>query len=180
MSGRFIAVVGPSGVGKDSVMEAMAVCDPRIILARRVITRPSDAGGEIFEGVTEDEFQARQTAGQFALNWSAHGLHYAIPTSVHAQLQNGQDILANLSRTAMILAQDCFARFAVINLTADRTILAYRLAKRSRETSDQITDRLDRASVRLPDGITAFAIDNSGAIERTVQNALGHLYPVKA
>ena len=48
MTGRFIAVVGPSGVGKDSVMQGMAARDPRIVLARRVITRPSDAGGEDF------------------------------------------------------------------------------------------------------------------------------------
>ena len=55
-----------------------------------------------------------------------------------------------------------------------------RLAARSRETSDQIADRLDRASVRLPDGITAFNIDNTGALEGTVQIGLGCLYPVKA
>ena len=180
MSGRFIAVVGPSGVGKDSVMEAMAARDPRIVLTRRVITRPSDAGGEIFEGVTAEEFHKRQATGQFALSWSAHGLHYAIPISVKAQLQNGQDVLANLSRDALQRAQGSFARFEVIKLTADRSILADRLAARSRETSDQIADRLDRASVRLPDGITAFNIDNTGALEGTVQIGLGCLYPVKA
>lgn len=180
MRGRFIAVVGPSGVGKDSVMEAMAARDPRIVLARRVITRPSDAGGEVFEGVTVEEFQERQAAGQFALSWSAHGLHYAIPISVKAQLQNGQDVLANLSRDALIRAKGHFAQFEVINLTADRGILADRLAARRRETADQIADRLDRASVRLPDGITACSIDNNGALERTVQILFDCLYPVKA
>ena len=29
MTGRFIAIVGPSGVGKDSVMEALAEADPK-------------------------------------------------------------------------------------------------------------------------------------------------------
>ena len=180
MKGRFIAVVGPSGVGKDSVMEAMAASDPRISLAQRVITRPSDVGGEIFEGVTEDEFLARQAAGKFALSWVAHGLHYAIPISVKAQLQNGQDVLANLSRNILTRAQDHFTKFEVINLTASHTILSDRLATRSRETTNQIADRLDRAFVRLPDSITAFNIDNSGALEGTVQIALGCLYPVKA
>ena len=178
MTGRFIAVVGPSGVGKDSVMAAMADRDPRIALARRVITRPSDAGGEDFDGVTTDEFDARAAAGQFALNWAAHGLRYAIPISVQAQLQDGQDVLANLSRSALVRAKDRFARFDVINLTADRAILAARLAARGRESADQIAGRLDRASAGLPDGIAAYEIDNSGALGQAVQAALDLLYPV--
>ena len=32
MSGRLIAIVGPSGVGKDSVMQEAAARDPRIIV----------------------------------------------------------------------------------------------------------------------------------------------------
>ncbi|SEL21049.1 phosphonate metabolism protein/1,5-bisphosphokinase (PRPP-forming) PhnN [Pacificibacter marinus] len=180
MTGRFIAVVGPSGVGKDSVMEAMANRDPRIGLAKRVITRPSTAGGERFNGVTEAEFQTRKAAGQFALSWAAHGLHYAIPVSVKAQLQNGQDVLANLSRAALIDSKACFAQFDVFNLTADRAVLAHRLEARGRETAEQIARRLDRASAQLPDGIEAFDIDNSDALEQTVQIALNHLYPVKA
>jgi ribose 1,5-bisphosphokinase len=180
LTGRFIAVVGPSGVGKDSVMEAMATHDPRIVLAKRVITRPGNAGGERFDGVTEDAFQTRKAAGQFALSWAAHGLHYAIPASVKAQLQDGQDVLANLSRAVLIDAKACFARFDVINLTADHAVLAHRLEARGRETAEQIVRRLDRASAQLPDGIEAIVIDNSGALEQTVQTALDHLYPVKA
>ncbi|MEM9552294.1 MAG: phosphonate metabolism protein/1,5-bisphosphokinase (PRPP-forming) PhnN, partial [Pseudomonadota bacterium] len=33
-----IAVVGPSGVGKDSVLQAMCATDPRLRLVRRTIT----------------------------------------------------------------------------------------------------------------------------------------------
>lgn len=180
MRGRFIAVVGPSGVGKDSVMQAMAARDPRIVLARRVITRPSDAVGEDFDGVTLAEFQSLKDAGAFALSWEAHGLHYAIPTALKAHLQDGRDVLANLSRAALIRAKARFARFDVINLTADRDVLAARLAARGRETSTQIARRLERAAARLPDGIEARPLDNSGPLEQTVQAALDRLYPVKA
>lgn len=180
MRGRFIAVVGASGVGKDSVMHALATRDPRIVLARRVITRPSDVGGEDFEGVSLDEFEARKAAQHFALSWTAHGLSYAIPFSIKIPLQNGQDVLANLSRSMLICAKDRFEWFDVINLTADRDILGARLAARGRETSAQIADRLDRASVHLPQGIRAFDIDNSGPLEQTVDAALKHLYPVRA
>ncbi len=180
MRGRFIAVVGPSGVGKDSVMQAMAAHDPRIVLARRVITRPSDAGGEDFDGVTVSEFQARADSGAFSLSWEAHGLHYAIPAAVNTPLQEGCDVLANLSRAALLRAKDSFTRFEVINLTADHDVLAARLAARGRETGSQIAGRLKRANVGLPDGIEAVHLDNSGPLEQTVQAALDRLYPVKA
>jgi ribose 1,5-bisphosphokinase len=175
--GRFIAIVGPSGVGKDSVMQAMAARDPRIVLARRMITRPSDAGGEDFDGVTVEEFQALHAADAFALSWEAHGLHYAVPATVDAYLQEGRDVLANLSRAVLIRAKDRFAQFEVINLTADRDVLAARLAARGRETAAQIAGRLDRATAGLPDGITALHLDNSGPLDQTVQTALDHLYP---
>jgi ribose 1,5-bisphosphokinase len=175
--GRFIAVVGPSGVGKDSVMQAMAARDPRIVLARRMITRPSDAGGEDFDGLTVEEFHALHAADAFALSWEAHGLHYAIPATVDAYLQEGRDVLANLSRAVLIRAKDRFAQFEVINLTADRDVLAARLAARGRETTAQIAGRLDRATTGLPDGIAAVHLDNSGPLDQTVQIALDHLYP---
>lgn len=180
MSGRFIAVVGPSGVGKDSVMEALAASDPRFVLARRVITRPSDAGGEAFDGVSEAEFLRHVQEQDFALHWPAHGLHYGIPRSVDAVLAQGQDVLANLSRAVLVQADARFARFEVINLTANRDILAARLAARGRETPEQISARLDRAARPLPAGIHVHTIDNSNALELAVEDIRARLYPVKA
>jgi ribose 1,5-bisphosphokinase len=179
MRGRFIAVIGPSGVGKDSVMEAMVAGNPKIVLARRMITRPSEAGGEAFDGVSEEEFQRRADAGDFALHWPAHGLHYGILQSVDKDLVKGKDVLANLSRAVLLAAQARFARFEVINLTAASDVLAARLVARGRETSAQIAGRLDRASAAFPDGIEALHLDNSGRLDQTVAAALDRLYPVK-
>lgn len=179
MTGRFIAIVGPSGVGKDSVMQALTTYDPRFQLVRRVITRPSDAGSEHFDSVDEATFFARKAAGEFALSWPAHGLHYAIPKHVDAQVQGGHDVLANLSRGVLAQAQARFERFAVIHLMASRDVLAQRLAARDRETAAQIAKRLDR-TVILPKGIIAHDIDNSGSLAQTVQSVMACLYPQRA
>ena len=73
------AVVGPSGAGKDTLIRGALAARPDLRLVRRVITRPTDAGGEAFEGVTEQAFQQRSAMGDFAREWQAHGLRYGIP-----------------------------------------------------------------------------------------------------
>jgi len=176
--GRFIAVVGPSGVGKDSVMEALAAAEPNLTLVRRVITRPSAAGGEVFEGVTEAEFAKRKAAGDFALSWPAHGLHYGIPREVDDALATGRDMLANLSRGVLAEGVTRFARFETILLTADTRVLAQRLAQRGRESAAEITRRLERAEFAMPARIKALEVDNSGPLEETVPRILSALYPI--
>ncbi|WP_415404355.1 phosphonate metabolism protein/1,5-bisphosphokinase (PRPP-forming) PhnN [Tateyamaria sp. SN3-11] len=180
MRGRLIAVVGPSGVGKDTVMDAMVAADPRLGLVRRVITRPTEAGGEVFDGVTVPVFNAMRDAGEFALWWPAHALFYGIPTAVDAELAAGRDLLANLSRGVLVKAQARFPGLVVISLTASTDVLAERLAQRGREDREQITRRLARAGSGLPDGVDAVEIDNSADLDATVRAALGALYPVRA
>ena len=180
MTGRFIAVVGPSGVGKDSVMEAMALAEPRLQLARRVITRPSDAGGETFSETSVKQFKTMRDAGAFALWWPAHGLYYGIPVEVDTALAAGHDVLANLSRGVLEHASTRFESFATIALTASPDVLRARLIARGRENGPEITRRLHRADYALPDGINALQLDNSGPLDDTVARALDLLYPVSA
>lgn len=178
MTGRFIAVVGPSGVGKDSVMMALAAQEPRVTLVRRVISRPTDAGGEDFEGVTEAEFCDRRDQGDFALWWQAHGLFYGIPTSVDTALAAGQDVLANLSRGVLPQMASRFTQTDILVLTAPAELLAARLAMRGREDALDIARRLSRADFALPNGIVAHQVSNAGPLAQTVAAVRDALYPV--
>lgn len=180
MTGRFIAVVGPSGVGKDSVMEALAAADPRYVLARRVISRPSEAGGEDFEGVTDAEFLARAARGDFALHWPAHGLFYGIPNAVDDTLAEGRDVLANLSRAVLPQMQARFSQTETILLTAPASVLARRLAGRARETAEEIAGRLARAGFALPDGVNAHEVRNDRPLTQTVKELQALLSPESA
>jgi ribose 1,5-bisphosphokinase len=171
------AIVGPSGAGKDTLIAGALQARPDLRLVRRVITRPTEAGGEDFEGVTEAAFVARKAQGDFALDWQAHGLHYAIPRD---QIEGAGDVLFNGSRAALPAAKARFPDLQVILITAPDAILAERLAARGRETAADIRDRLARAAFRLPDGITAVTIQNDSTPEVAIARLLAALQPVSA
>lgn len=179
-AGRFIAVVGPSGVGKDSVMAGMVARARDLVAVRRVITRPAAAGGEDYEAVSAAEFARRVAEGAFVLHWQAHGLCYGIPAGVVDVMARGQDVLANLSRSVLPLAQARFDRFEVLSLTATPEVLEARLRARRRESAAEIETRLARADFALPEGISAARIDNSGALRATITRGLAALYPARA
>jgi ribose 1,5-bisphosphokinase len=101
---RLVAVVGPSGAGKDTLMAMARRACPGIRAVSRVITRPAEAGGEDFEAVTEAEFVRRIDQGDFALHWRTHGQGYGIP----AQLAGPGMVLFNASRSVLA---EALARF---------------------------------------------------------------------
>lgn len=177
--GPVIAVVGPSGVGKDSVMMALVEADPRLSLLKRVITRAPEAGGEDYTPVSAAEFAKRVATGEFALHWSAHGLQYGVPAAaVSAQRAAGSGVLVNFSRSVLMQAQEVFGNFLVLNVTASPKVLAARLAGRGRETAEEQTKRLAQAMKPLPEGLArVYQIDNSGDLNTAVQAARAVIYP---
>lgn len=180
MTGRLIAVVGPSGVGKDTVMAALTKTTTKLRCVRRVITRDPDAGGEAFFAVSEAVFAQKQAVGEFALSWQAHGLHYGIPTSISSDIAQGFDVLANLSRSVLPAAKKYFPNMAVLALTASPDILQKRLKERGREDEQDIAQRIRRANSAMPDNLDCIMLDNSGPLEETVQRALSALYPERS
>ncbi|MDT8327921.1 MAG: phosphonate metabolism protein/1,5-bisphosphokinase (PRPP-forming) PhnN [Roseovarius sp.] len=176
--GRLIAVVGPSGVGKDSVMAGLHSALPDLHLVRRVITRVPELGGEDYDAVSVPQFEALVEDGAFAVHWRAHGLYYGIPVTVKYQLGKGTDCLVNLSRKALTQAAGIFPRFVVLNITAKPETLALRLAARGRETDDEIAKRLAQADKPLPAGLRVIDISNDAPLFETVARGAALLHPV--
>lgn len=165
------AVVGPSGAGKDTLLAGALAARPDLRVLRRTITRPADAGGEDFDGVTEAEFARRKDAGEFALHWQAHGLHYGIP---HAA-SDGVTIF-NCSRRMLMDAARVFPGLRVINVTASPEVLAQRLAARGRENAADIASRLAREAP-LPANLPIATVVNDGAVADGVAAFLHALDP---
>lgn len=173
--GRLIAVVGPSGVGKDSVMDGLNAARPDLRLVRRTITRAPDLGGEAYDSVSREDFD--NAAGAFCVHWTAHGLSYGIPVDVLTDVQRGVDCIANFSRGALTQADAVFPQMLVLNITASPETLAHRLAGRGRETEADIAKRLSQAGKPLPEGLNVVTIHNDGALKDAIAQALAALQP---
>ena len=172
-----IAIVGPSGAGKDTLIRGALAARPDLRLARRVITRATEAGGEDFDGVTPEDFAARKARGDFVIAWEAHGLSYGIPKD---QVTGAGDVIFNGSRAALPEAVRVFPGLRVILVTAPGIVLAARLAARRRETAEDIRARLSRAAFEMPEGIPFQPVINDASPEIGVARLLAALQPVRA
>jgi ribose 1,5-bisphosphokinase len=166
-NGAFVAVVGPSGAGKDTLIahaKAALAEEPQVDFVRRVVTRPSDGQTEDHDTLVDAEFVEAEAEGAFALAWEAHGLRYGLPASVDRAIENGQVAVANVSRGALPALRRRYANVAVVEVTADPEILAARLAGRGRESRGEILARLARTVACDTTG-PSIPLDNSGPKE---------------
>ncbi len=161
-----MAIVGPSGAGKDSVLRTLAArtAGHEFVFVRRTVTREADAN-EDHDTLSAPAFREAERAGRFALTWEAHGLSYGVPSSVNAEIAAGRVVLCNVSRAAVDAVRALYPRSLVVLITAAPAVLATRLAGRERGDAADQRRRLARAdapeiSIR-PDVV----IENDGSLD---------------
>ena len=178
--GKLIYLMGPSGSGKDSLIDAAR---PQLAargceVVQRVITRSAEAVGEDAQGVSREAFGALKAQGAFALDWQANGLEYGIPVQIDDWLQAGRHVLINGSRAHLEHARARYPDLLAIRVTVDAGVLQRRLQARGRETPDEINTRLKRNELFIdgegaPSGSSVQRLDNSSTLEAGVQALLG-------
>jgi len=163
-AGRLVCVVGPSGAGKDTLIDlARAECagDPRFVFVQRLITRPPRPG-ERHQPIDEAAYACERDAGAYALYWRAHGLGYAVPATAAQAIAEGRVVVCDLSRAALAGARSRFPA-SVVLVTAPAELRAERIAARGREDVADARARLERSP---PAQVEAdLAIENIGPAE---------------
>ena len=167
-TGILVLVVGPSGAGKDTLINAARerlAGDPRFVFPRRMVTRAANAF-EDHDSLSAEDFARAADAGEFALHWQAHGLGYGVPRAIGQDLAQGRIVICNVSRAAIAAARERFTDVRVLYIDARPEVRAARIAKRGRDAAEGSRSDPDRETP----GRSAYdvLIDNSDALEAAV------------
>ncbi|TFF23264.1 phosphonate metabolism protein/1,5-bisphosphokinase (PRPP-forming) PhnN [Jiella endophytica] len=176
-TGTLFYVVGPSGVGKDTLMsEAMKALGPsgRYVQVRRVITRPAGIG-EDHQPADAETFAAMVEDSRFLHHWQAHGLSYGLPIGILDDLAAGRNVIANGSRGAIPDLAGTVDRFVIVEITAPPEIVRQRLKARGRESAEEIEQRLARITEPLPASRDVVTIVNDTSLEDAVARLVAAL-----
>ncbi|NND49180.1 MAG: phosphonate metabolism protein/1,5-bisphosphokinase (PRPP-forming) PhnN [Rhizobiales bacterium] len=165
--GVVVAVVGPSGAGKDSLIAAARrqfAGNSWVVFPRRIVTRDALPAAEPHETASVTEFDAIEAAGAFSVSWRAHGHAYGIATSMEDDLRHGCVVVINVSRQVIDALRRRFERVQVVFVTAEPAVLEARLRARGRESDGEIARRVARAIALGRPSPPVTVIDNSGVL----------------
>ena len=169
-------LVGPSGVGKDSVLRKLKTrrySDTQPLVAHRYITRPLRIEDENHIELAEFDFRRRSDSGLFLFEWTSHGYHYAIGREIKKWLKSGNSVIVNGSRQYLSEARQRYKDLVPVWMHVSEDVLRERLLERGRETEEQIETRLLRnrelAHLKPKDGVY---IDNDQTVEDTIGQLL--------
>lgn len=167
--GVFVAVAGPSGVGKDTIINharARLGHRPEFVFVRRIITRHPDAAAEDHDSLTPAAFARARANGEFSFAWQAHGLDYALPRRIDADIAAGRVVVVNISRGLIDAIKARYAHVVLVVVSAHRDVIAARLKARGRESDAEIVARLNRIAVEDVVRADAIRLENSGPREQ--------------
>ena len=154
-----IILSGPSGVGKDTVIDAWRARDPRVTRVVAYTTRAPREGeveGVDYHFVSVDRFLEHATAGDFLEAKEVHGNHYATPLrDMEAILAEGRIAVLKIdvqgALTAMALRPEAISVFL---MPPDGDELARRLRDRGTDDDATVARRLEnaRGEIALSEG----------------------------
>jgi phosphonate metabolism protein PhnN/1,5-bisphosphokinase (PRPP-forming) len=169
-----VLVVGPSGAGKDAILQAARSAladDARFFFPRRVVTRAVNAA-EDHASLSPAEFEAELARGAFAIHWQAHGLSYGIPAEADDAVRAGRAVVFNASRAAVAAARLRFVSTSAVLIDAPLEVRAARLAERNRESPADVLARLGRVVVGFEPKDADLTIDNMGTLEEAASRLI--------
>ncbi|MDQ2871633.1 MAG: guanylate kinase [Candidatus Eremiobacteraeota bacterium] len=148
--GLLFVVSGPSGAGKDTLVDALRARMPRVRYSVSSTTRdprPGEREGEHYFYLQREEFEQRRGAGGF-LEWREYQTNlYGTPRDfVERTLTEGYDLIMKPEVNGALAIKKTFPDAVLIFLLPDRfSHLRARLLARRTETNEEIARRLEIA-----------------------------------
>ncbi len=173
-----VVVSGPSGVGKDTIIEAIRR-RPRDPDYHYVVTcttrdpRPGEVDGTSYQFMSRERFAALQAAGAFLEAAEVHGNWYGTPRAeVRRALAGGHDVILKIdvqgAAAVKALVPDALLVFVV---PPSLEALFRRLRARATETAGELELRQRNAAIELARAgdYDHVVVNDDGQVERTAE-----------
>jgi len=152
--GLLFVVSGPSGAGKDTLVEGLRLRHERLKYSVSATTRsprPGEREGIEYFFVTREEFERRLAEGGFIEHRIYNEHFYGTPRSfINEALLDGYDVIMKPEVNGAIAIKERFPEAVLIFIVPDRfSLLQTRLEARRTESNDVIARRLAIAHEEL-------------------------------
>jgi len=152
--GLLFVVSGPSGAGKDTVVDALRERMPRLRYSVSATTReprPGEREGEAYFFVTRADFERMARRGDFLETKEYNDNLYGTPRSfVERTLADGYDVIMKPEVNGALAIKRGFEAAVLIFLLPDKfSYLHQRLTERRTEAAEEIAARLAIAHTEL-------------------------------
>jgi len=171
-----IVISGPSGVGKDTIIEQMRVAMPELHYSVTATTRPRRPGeidGVHYHFYSPEDFTRMVEAEGFLEHATVYGNLYGVPKSeVRRAIERGQDVVVKVDpQGAMTIRRLAPEALLIFLLPPDMEELARRLRSRKTDDPDALARRISIASREIAtiEFFDYFVFNESERIEKAVE-----------
>lgn len=152
---RLIVISGPSGVGKDTIIEQMRLVHPEyayIVTATTRPRRPGEIDGVHYYFMSPEEFQEHRERNEF-LEWAeVYGHYYGVPRSrIRKALANGKNVVVKVDVQGAASIRRLVPTGGIFIFLSPPSMaeLTHRLRNRKTDEPEALMERIATASREL-------------------------------
>jgi guanylate kinase len=171
-----VIISGPSGVGKDTIIDALRsrVHEPEyhyVVTCTTRARRPGELDGIDYHFLSRDAFDQQRAAGGFLEANEVHGNWYGTPRGqVRDALEAGHDVILKIDvQGAQVVKTKVPGALLVFLIPPSLEDLFQRLRSRATETADELEIRQRNAAIELArqEDYDYVVTNETGQVERT-------------
>lgn len=153
-NGRLIAVSGPSGAGKTSLVKALSARDSLVRISVSVTTRAkreNEIDGIDYHFITRDEYRRLVANGAFLESAQVVGHYYGtLRSTVEEQIASGFDVICTIDWQGVVQIKETHPSCLTIFIaTPSMAELEKRLRLRGQNSEESIKKRLLTAEIEM-------------------------------